>query len=775
MKKKSVLLSALALLLPAITYCWLNSSLPESYYKQAYSSVLYNQQGQLLAATIAADEQWRLPPESKLPEKYIQALLLYEDKHFYRHWGLDPGALLRAIKLNIQQRRIVSGASTLSMQLARMLYGNQKRSYLQKFKELLLTFKLEYQLSKDELLIHYASLAPFGGNTVGIGAANWRYFSLPLTELSWSQAALLAVLPNNPAAIHPGRRRQALKNKRDKLLEQLHRHGHIDQLELKLAKLEALPEKPQPMPRSAALLLQSLKQTQPKQQRFISYIDSNLQQQLHKLTASYNRQMQADNINNMAVLVIDDRQQEVIAYIGNATLGTQQRHAAKLDLIQRPRSSGSVFKPFLFAQMLEQGLLLPETLVEDIPSYYDGYNPKNYDRSYRGLVPAKHALSQSLNVPAVRMLKNYGVSQFKQDLQQLGFSHLWRPAQDYGLALILGGAETSLWDVANAYSRMNLSAQGRRLSFNKARLSSSDTPKKNEFLLSQGSAWLTQQALLEVNRPGVAGSWQEFRSSQDIAWKTGTSYGWHDAWAIGSNGRYTVAVWAGNANGEEARALSGSRSAAPLMFDIFSYLPVVELAAEPLHALKSYRVCRNDGHLPQNNCETYKQYAPEGAQQFRLSSRYHELIYIDKQSGFRVHGLCEKSYNMKSQSYFSLPPVTAYYYRAAGGHLPALPPWRKDCLKSLAQSGNQAAFDIEYPSEGARLKIPVELNGQLGRVILRARHLEASATLYWQIDKQSLPKTKHFHEHAVALNPGWHQLTVIDEHGRSQSRWFKVN
>lgn len=743
-------------------------------YQQPLSTVVYSQQGELIGAKIASDEQWRFPLAEHLPDKYVHAVTTFEDKRFWQHVGIDPLALARAIKLNIQQGRVVSGGSTITMQLARLILGNQPRTLLQKVKEALLALKLEWHLDKTDILKHYASLAPFGGNTVGVSAANWRYFGHVIEDISWAQAALLAVLPNSPSALHLSKNRQKLKQKRNKLLERLQKKGLLSELDLKLAKLEPLPDKPNPMPRYAPHLLSTLQQQNPTIFSFKTYIDLALQKHLLAITQSYNQEYEKQNIHNLSVLVIDNQNQSVIAYLGNQTQSTKKAYAKSLDIIHRNRSSGSLLKPFLFANMLQEGHFLPESLIEDIPSYYDGYNPKNYDRHYRGVIPAKQALAQSLNVPAVKMLQQYGVSRFKSDLENIGLSTLWRPAQDYGLSLILGGAETTLWEITNAFSRMMLSASGKLDSQVTPSLFKQSTSQPiHHYPIGQGAAWLTMDALLSVNRPGIAQYWRRFSTKQNIAWKSGTSYGWHDAWAVGSNGRYTIGVWAGNANGEEARQLSGTQTAAPIMLDVFKYLQQSNWPERPEMALKTYQVCKADGYLPAAGCDTKLSWAPIEAH-FSTSSPYYQRIHIDPTSNLRVHGECESPDNMKEKSIFVLPPVAAFYYRQAHLDLPVLPAWRSDCYQSQVNDVDIARFDLSYPPPNGTIKIPVQLDGQLGRVILKAHHYHSESTLYWHLDSRFIGQTNLTHEQAIVVNPGWHTVTIVDTQGQQIKRRFKV-
>src|SRR5690606_22190052 len=564
--------------------------LPEKLTRVSYATMLLDRDEHLLGATIAADQQWRFAPVDELPEKYVQALLLFEDRRYYQHPGIDPLAIARAAWGNLREGRVTSGGSTITMQLARMLREDPPRTFSSKLIEAMLALQLEWRFNKDELLIHYASHAPFGGNIIGLRAAAWRYFGRAPEDLSWAESALLAVLPNSPALIHPGRQRDLLQKKRDALLRRLHAQEKLSALDLELALLEPLPEKPQPLPQHAPHLLSTVKKQFPHHAVLHSTLDAQLQQQVQLIAERHSRRLASEGVNNIALLVIDHQQMAARAYIGNQSWEQESRYAPQVDIIQRPRSTGSILKPLLYGLMLQDGELLPTTLVSDIPTQFAGYKPQNYDRQYRGAVPAHYALAHSLNVPAVRMLRDYGISRFHQQLQTMGMTTLFRPADDYGLTLVLGGAEGTLWELTSIYARMTANART-PAAVPAVRLLQDETPLFQPAELDQGAAWLTLQAMVEVVRPGHENLWRDFSGSQTIAWKTGTSYGLRDAWAIGSNGRYTVGVWAGNAGGEAASFLSGQATAAPILFDVFDRLGSSSWFEPPHHALKTVSVC----------------------------------------------------------------------------------------------------------------------------------------------------------------------------------------
>jgi penicillin-binding protein 1C len=428
-------------------------SLPAELFDDPLSTVVCDREGELLGARIATDGQWRFPGIDSVPDKYATALVEFEDQYFYLHPGVNPGSLLRALVDNMKAGEIRSGGSTITMQVMRMSRKNRPRTIAQKIIETWLALRYECSATKEEVLTTYADNAPFGGNVVGLEAAAWRYFGTSPHNLTWSEVALLAVLPNAPALIHPGRNREALEQKRNRLLVLLRDRGILDSLTCRLAMEEPLPREPLPLPDMATHLADGV-MLEKERNMLHSTLDRRLQERVMELTEIRQEQLRANEVHNMACLVVEVETGEVLAYVGNSRARDGGEHGNSVDVIRAPRSSGSILKPFLFAGMLDNGDILPGTLVPDVPVRYNGYAPKNYDRQYEGAVPAFEALSRSLNIPSVIMLKNYGVDPFLGLLRNLGFSTFNFSHQHYGLTLILGGGETTLWELAGAYSSL---------------------------------------------------------------------------------------------------------------------------------------------------------------------------------------------------------------------------------------------------------------------------------------------------------------------------------
>lgn len=754
------------------------AALPRPLFREPASTVLLGRDGRLLSAKIAADQQWRFPPLDRVPAKFKTAAIQFEDRRFERHWGVDPFAVARALREAVRRRRVTSGASTLSMQVIRLARGNPPRTLLEKIWETFLALGLELTHSKERILALYAAHAPMGGNIVGLEAASWRYFGRAPESLSWAEAGVLAVLPNSPALIHPGRNRDRLRAKRDRLLNRLHVAGYISASDLPLALAEPLPDAPLPLPAHATRLLDTLiKDRGLAGHRIHSTLDSSVQLAVEDLVARRAENLRARDIQNVAAIVIDHRDFSVRAYVGNGGID-DGREGRSVDIVQSPRSTGSTLKPFLFAAALQAGDIGPTTLLPDLPTQFPGFHPENNDNRYRGAVPAREALAQSLNVPAVRLLKLYGASKFYAFLKKMGFTTLFRPADQYGLSLILGGAEATLWDLSAAYANLASLAGGRGRTFQSTYRSlrilesdRADTDRKMDF--GPGAAWLTEAALTEVVRPEDESHWQAFASARRIAWKTGTSQGYKDAWALGSDGSHTVGVWAGNADGEPRAGLTGTLAAAPLLFDLFNRLGAGGWFARPDFDLEETAVCRDDGFLPAAECATEKQWIPADSP-FDRQSPHHRLLHLDATGRWRVHDGCEAVSKMTARSWFVLPPGQEFFYRTRHPEYRLPPPYRSDCRDEAPEAEDSSPIDLLYPDEGARVYVPTDLGGQRGRALFEAVHRRAAEVLYWHLDGRFLGTTRQFHQQALDLTAGVHELTLVDREGHRLRRRFEV-
>lgn len=755
--------------------------LPSTLFNEPTSTVLEDANGKLLAARIAEDGQWRFPLEENVPEKFAKAITTYEDKYFYNHPGVNPVSLFRALRQNISKGEVVSGGSTLTMQLMRIARKNKSRNIFQKTIEVIQATRAEIRYSKNEILALYAANAPFGGNVVGLEAASWRYFGRNPNSLSWAEAATLAVLPNSPGLIYPGRNQEKLLKKRNRLLDEMKVREIIDQETCNLSKLEPLPQKPFPLPDLCMHLLDRAISDGHKGKRIRTTVNSSLQNSVSTIVDRHNKILMNNEINNAAVLVLDVHSGKSLAYIGNTKIkNAREENGNQVDVINRPRSTGSILKPFLFAAMLKDGLLLPETLVPDIPTQLTDFAPENFNYTYDGAVPARNALARSLNIPAVRMLQDYKVERFHEVLNSIGLTTITRPANDYGLSLILGGAEGKLWDLAGAYASMarvlntyNKTRTYKETDFHAPYYLSSDSIRKEKHtrkIFDASSIWHTFEAMVEVNRPDEESAWRDFTSARKIAWKTGTSFGFRDGWAIGVTPDHVVAVWTGNADGEGRPGLIGVETAAPILFEVFGLLKSGNnWFKEPYEEMSSVTVCTKSGYQAGSYCEKKTIRVPPAGKR-TLPCPFHKMVHLDASGKYRVNAQCENESNIIHQPWFILPPGMEWYYKSKNSTYEALPPLREDCRGGTAIG----SLEIVYPANGTKIYVPVELNGKPGKAVFEAATRRKESFLFWHLDDNFSGTTSGFHQ--LGLNPeaGKHKLTVVDESGESVSVNFEI-
>lgn len=726
------------------------------------STVLLDRTGTTLAASVAADGQWRMPPGDSIPVRLERCLIAFEDRHFRSHLGIHIPSLVRAAQQNRKAGRVVSGGSTITMQVARMARGDRPRTWWNKAVEMLLALRLEVRYSKDTILALYASNAPFGGNVVGLEAAAWRWFGRAPYQLGWAESATLAVLPNAPARIHPGRQREALRRKRDRLLSYLRDTGVIDSLACELAMGEPLPERPLPLPRIAPHLLGTLEEEGLRGQRITSTIEAAFQQRVTTIAERHAQPLRANEVHNAAVLVLDTRTSEVLAYVGNLPSAGEE-HAGAVDIIRARRSAGSLLKPFLYADMLHNGELMPDLLVADLPTHYDGFAPRNFDERYDGAVPASSALARSLNVPAVRALKQHGIERTLRMLRAMGLHSLDKRADHYGLSLVVGGAESTLWELTGAYASMAriLLHMEAPVHAPTALLRGTQRGDSTNGPFSAAAVHHTFTALQDLNRPELESGWQHFAGTERIAWKTGTSFGHRDAWAIGVTDRYTVGVWTGNADGEGRPGLTGTLAAAPMLFEIFTALPDGHGFDPPFDELEPMAVCRTSGHRAGPDCHPIDTLNIIRTAVRTLPCPYHQRVFVDRSETVRLPPDGDGHW----VSWFNLPPAMEHYYAAShAGYRP---------LPSAAFGDEGTSMGLIYPEPEARILLPVQLDGTSARLVLHAAHRDPGAIINWDLDGTFVGRTTGDHRLPVDPEAGPHSLTLTDQLGRTLHARFQ--
>lgn len=734
-----------------------------------------------------------------MPDKFVQCITTFEDKRFFYHPGVDPVALGRAVVQNVRNKGVVSGGSTLTMQVVRMYKKNTSRSLWVKLSETILAVRVEFSYTKKQIMALYASNAPFGGNVVGLDAAAWRYYGRAPDKLSWGEMAALAVLPNAPSLVNPGRNTQTLLRKRNELLDKLQHDKVIDESTCSLSKLEPLPGAPKPLPQQALHLFNRFKKDYPKLKAnnadlptgIQTTVSGALQQQVNSIVFQHQQQLKGNQINNAAAMVLDVESGNVLAYVGNVYIPGDTTIESDVDVLASRRSPGSTLKPLLYASLLTEGSMLPKQLVPDIPTQLGSYMPENFDLGYDGAVPANRALARSLNIPAVRMLMQFKYQKFYDVLRQTGLTTLNRSANAYGMSLVLGGCEINPYELAGVYASM-ARMYNHQLK-NKGRWNGNDwymphyikqsigdeedeqvkdtqaTATAASQLFDYTALYQTFTAMNEVMRPGEEGLWSSFSSAQHIAWKTGTSFGFRDGWAVGFTPKYCVLVWVGNTTGEGRPGLTGINTAAPVMFDIFRVLPKSDWFPPPAFGYMYMPVCHESGFKAGPDCENIDTIQVSKHAVNAPVCPYHRIIHLDKTSTYRVTENCVQPSEMVHRPWFVLPPTMEYYYKQKHADYRSLPAFMAGCANETIKP-----IDVIYPEEGAKIYVPVEISGERGATVFTATDRDKDAKLFWHIDEVYVGITNKFHQISVNPVPGKHILTVEDEHGETVTRSFEI-
>ncbi|UCG51700.1 MAG: penicillin-binding protein 1C [Candidatus Latescibacterota bacterium] len=742
-----------------------------------YSTLVFDANGEPLRVTLAGDEQYRFSPEATpLPEKYVTALLTSEDRRFYSHPGVDPLALAKAAITNIRTGKRLRGGSTITMQLAR-LANPKPRTYLNKLRECLEAVKLSLHFSKEDVLRLYAAHAPMGGNVIGLQAASYLYYGKPATELTWAESALFATLPNSPSMINLERERPLLVRKRNALLKRIHDRGIIDRLTFEAACEEALPEENPRYPFVAPHFTQAVLKKPGLETsdhrgsgEILTTLDRNIQRQVADAARRHHSLLAKQGVHNLAVLVAETKTGEIRAYVGSQDF-RDPLYGGQVDGVRASRSTGSLLKPVLVARALDRGPFTMLSKIQDIPTFYGTFAPQNASKKFIGLVGLDEVLIQSLNVPSVRLLNAYGVADFYDFLVGAGLDGLFRGADGYGLALVLGGAEASLYELVELYVALGNLGRARPLRSTTDGSESARPTKSGDELFSHGAAWLVLNTLTRLSRPGSEYYWDRFNDQIPVAWKTGTSYGQKDAWAVGVNAQWTIGVWVGNFTGEGNAELSGARSAAPLLFTLFNTLTRHDQPIwfdEPFFDLEEIACCTASGYPVGPYCdETVKTKRPRRSHALGRCP-FHQKYLVDKATGKSVCSLCWEGVETEWVYRFILPPDVKEVLTRSGCHVDTVPEHSAECPDF--RDGNR--IELVYPVDGVKIFVPRDFDGEHEKIVLSAKHREPSTHLFWFLNGSFVGETVGHHECPIDLDPGSYKLTIEDEDGFSRSVTF---
>ncbi len=565
----------------------------------SYSTLVQGSNGETLSAFLSKDDMWRLPmEESDISPELKKAFLAKEDRYFNYHPGINPLAMVRAFFNNILKRKRTSGASTITMQVVRLL-DPAPRTYLNKFLESFRALQLEWHYSKKEIFRMYLNLVPYGGNIVGVKSAALIYFQKNANHLSVGEITTLCIIPNRPNSLKPGANSEALLASRNQWLRYFKKHRVFRDDVLADALDEPLEMERHALPKVAPHYSLWLKKYQPRESILKTFIDAGKQSKIESLSSSYMKRWKTHGINNASVVVMENATGKIIAYAGSNDFDDDANHGQVNGVIAN-RSPGSALKPLIYAMAFDAGLCTPMTLITDVPVNFNGYSPENYFRIFNGQVTVERALENSLNVPAVKMLNEVGVKNFTQKLEQAGFQWIGKHKSELGLSAALGGCGVTLMELTNLYRCFANKGVWSKVSYLKTM--PSDTLKIP--LISDASAYMLTNILCKLTRPDLP-SGADNALKVKVAWKTGTSFGRRDAWSIGFNKNYTVGVWVGNFDGTGKSELSGSEMATPLLFEIFNaidYFNRTEWFVAP--ASVDFRlVCSESGNLPSSFCD----------------------------------------------------------------------------------------------------------------------------------------------------------------------------
>lgn len=757
----------------------LDLAFPPPLPKSRDTSVLVvARDGTPLRAFADAEGVWRYPTTSRqVSPLYLQVLLNYEDRWFWRHPGINPVAILRAGGQWLRSGRIISGGSTLTMQVARILDGpGGTRSPWRKLRQMLRALQLEVHLSKREILDLYLERAPFGGTIEGVEAASWAYLGKPASKLSHAEAALLVVLPQAPSRWRPDREPEAARVARDKVLDRMAELGVWSRAEVMDAKIEPVVSRQLQAPLSAALLAQRLRSTYGKADRIVSTIDPGLQRTLEGRVASYFSNLPPRT--SAALLVVDNASMEARAYVGSVTFGDKAR-LGHVDMVRAWRSPGSTLKPFLYGLALDDGLIHSESLLMDAPQSFGGYRPGNFDTAFNGPVGAAEALRLSLNIPAVDLLDRVGPARFSARLDNAGISLKYPRGATPNLSLILGGIGARLEDLVGAYAAFNRDGVAGRVRY------TPQDPRIDRRLLSPGAAWIVR-TMLEANpRPGEREDTFDRGNRPRVAWKTGTSYGFRDAWALGGTRRYTVGVWVGRPDGTPLPGQYGAVTALPLLFETVDSLPRMRgdnVPQPPPASVTKSDICWPSGatadaqspQLCQRRMEAWilngtvpPTFAERGA---RLWNAGIERFDADAGSGERLSAACSLPHERESREIARWPALASPWLTAAMRQASRLPPLAADCMAD----GRDAVEElrIEGVNDNATL---ARAPGSVHPVRLSLRALGTGARVQWLLDGRWIGETEGARPLVRDFSEtGTHTLTALADSGAWNSVKFRV-
>lgn len=718
----------------------------EKIFEDRYSVSVLDNNGNIIGVYLNKDEQWHLKSIDKIPEKLKTAVMVFEDKNFYSHNGVDFSAVMRALKDNIFEKRR-TGASTITMQAVKMAQPKE-RSYFNKYLEIVHAFKLEKYYKKDEILKMYLNNAPYGGNIVGYKTASYMYFRKSSKELTWSEAALLAVLPNSPGLMNVEKNREKLIEKRNFLLKKLYEKNFINERQYEISLKEPVPDKRYSFPVLAPHLVRRLVNENKDKKIIKSTIDSEIQKKTEKAVKDYSEFLKLSGINNTAVLIINNKNYEVTAYAGSQDF-YDFKNNGQVDGITAKRSPGSLLKPFLYAKVIDEGIAAPQSKLPDVPLYFSNFSPQNADKKYYGMVEMRDALIKSLNIPFVELLKDYGEDKFFYFLKDiLNFED--RNPERYGLSLILGTKEFTMEEIGILYSGLANYGNFKNLKYTE------ESTEEERQLLTKGASYLTLTTMRELERPGME---KFYREKNPVSWKTGTSHGRRDGWAAGITPEWTVVVWTGNFTGEGNPNLTGVYTGGNLLFNILKILPKTEKDFIMPSDLEKIEVDKETGYRLKYDVPYKEIFYPKDAKPLKASP-YYKKIFVNK-NGEEIDSR-DESFNEREEKYILVYPleVVNYFVRE-----------NLDVSNIFSEKTAKKTIKFIYPKNNLKIIVPKDFDGEKS-LIVKIANIK-NQELYWYVNKEYAGKSRE-KERSFNFKKGEYEITVVSESGETAKINFQV-
>ena len=729
--------------------------------KVDYSVIVTDSKGEVIHGFLTPDQQWRMKTELKDISPLLKKTIVEkEDRYFYYHPGINGISIIRALCFNIFRGKRTSGASTITMQVARALEP-KKRTYFHKLQEMFRAVQLEWKYSKEEILQLYLNLVPYGGNIEGVKSASILYFNKNPDHLSLAEITALSIIPNRPSSLVIGKNNSEIVRERNRWLNTFREQGIFTEKEISDALQEPLTAKRRTVPFEIPHLANKLKS--PGTTAIHTYINMHTQKAVEKIVSDYAHSMQMLNIRNAAVIVLDNATHHVISYTGSANFNDTTDHG-QVNGATAIREPGSTLKPLLYGMCIDEGLLTPKMAISDVAVNYDGYAPENYDKKFNGPVSMEYALEHSLNIPAVTSLRMLGKDKFIRKLSDCQFKSIRKDQRKLGLSVILGGCGATLEELTGLYSSFACEGLYTKPSFQQGEASI-----KPVRVLTPQATFLINETLTKINRPDFPLNWQSTEHMPKIAWKTGTSYGKKDAWSIGYNRHFTIGIWVGNFSAQGIPELSGANIATPLLFKIFNtidYDSDEQWFSAPA-GMESRQVCSETGLTPSEFCTNLvtDYYIPQVSPNLSCDNRKEVMVNPSETISYCMD--CVAKNGFKKKWYPVIAPELQAWMQDNHMAFTKMPPHNPACEKIF----REGAPLIKSPVNGVEYIIskkhpePIQLSGQATNEVSR---------LYWYINNKFLvaadPHTKKF----FVPEEGPVKISCTDDKGRNRDIWIRV-